>query len=209
MFKSLSSPIIALIVSFLMVNYTYAQEKSTILVLGDSLSAAYGMPVEQGWVNLLAITLKQQGNKINLINASITGDTSDGGARRLPTLLQKHAPDIVIIELGGNDGLRGFDLSHTERQLAAMVEQVQKAGVEPLLVEIMLPPNYGKRYTQAFQNIYSRIAERYQITLIPSFLPAIASDPKLMQADGVHPAASAQPQISQHILPYINQALAH
>ncbi|GAA5218037.1 arylesterase [Corallincola platygyrae] len=202
-----------LIVLVWLPGYTHAQEKTTIMVVGDSLSAAYGMAMQQGWVHLMSEALtnpkdNQNVNKVDVVNASITGDTSDGGLRRLPALLSKHSPEIVIIELGGNDGLRGFDLAHTERQLSQMIELSQQAGATPLLVEIMLPPNYGRRYTQAFQSIYPRLADKYKITLVPSFLPAVAEDPQLMQADGIHPSAEAQPIISSHMLPYVQAALA-
>ncbi|RCU52856.1 MULTISPECIES: arylesterase [Corallincola] len=210
MFNAVSSRISAffLILIFALPAYTYAQEKSTIIVLGDSLSAAYGMSIEQGWVHLLSDRLIAEGNKTSVVNASITGDTSDGGLRRLPDLLTKHQPDVVIIELGGNDGLRGFDLQHTEQQLAQLITASKAAGATPLLVEILLPPNYGKRYTAAFQAIYHRLAETHQITLVPSFLPAVAENPALMQADGIHPAADAQPIIATHMLPFIKQVIA-
>lgn len=161
-------------------------------MLGDSLSAGYGVPLEQGWVALLQDRLDAEGYEYRVVNASITGDTTSGGLRRLPRALAIHRPDIVIIELGGNDGLRGTPLQVTRENLRRMIELCRERGAQVVLAGIQLPPNYGARYTEAFARIYRELAEEYDAELIPFFMEGVALDPQMMQADGIHPNAAAQ-----------------
>jgi len=171
----------------------------TLLVLGDSLSAAYGIQTEQGWVTLLEKQLLQSGKVDKVINASISGETTDGGLRSLPGLLKKHSPAVVIIELGANDGLRGFPINIIERNLARLVELAQHYQSKVLLVGMHIPPNYGKRYANAFHQLYPKIAEQYNTALLPFMLKDIAIHPKLMQEDKLHPKAEAQESIKELI----------
>ncbi|MFT7185288.1 MAG: acyl-CoA thioesterase-1 [Pseudohongiellaceae bacterium] len=171
----------------------------TILILGDSLSAAYGIPIEQSWVTLLAQIIEKQFYNTNtnyqVHNASISGETTDGGLRSLPALLKKYQPKVVIIELGANDGLRGFPLKTIEQNLATLIELAQAQNSKVLLTGIHIPPNYGQRYATAFHNTYGRLAERYHTALVPFLLEGIATQPSLMQADRLHPKAEAQESI--------------
>lgn len=174
-----------------------------LLVLGDSLSAAYGMPVEQGWVALLSQRL--QPLSIDIINASISGETSSGGKNRLPTLLKEHQPNWVILELGANDALRGQSLRSLKQNLATIIEQSQQIGADVLLLGIRLPTNYGPAYDQALTQLYQDLANRYQLLFDPFFLAELALDPKWIQADRLHPNAQAQPKILQRLWPKIQQ----
>jgi len=173
--------------------------QQTILILGDSLSAAYGIPIEQSWVTLLSQTLEKQFSKTNynyqVRNASISGETTDGGLRSLPALLKKYQPKIVIIELGANDGLRGFPLKTIEQNLSSLIELSQANHAKVLLTGIHIPPNYGQRYATAFHNTFSRLAKRYQTALVPFLLEGIATNSSLMQEDRLHPRAEAQASI--------------
>lgn len=166
-----------------------------LVVVGDSLSAAYNMPENQGWVSLLADRLAEQAPHWQVINASISGDTSANGLNRLPFLLRQHQPQLVLIELGGNDGLRGLPTARIEQQLERMILLTQEANAQPLLIGIQIPPNYGPRYSEEFRQVFSRLAERYQLPFVPFLLEGIADQPHLMQADGIHPTAEAQPHI--------------
>jgi acyl-CoA thioesterase-1 len=170
--------------------------KKTLLVLGDSLSAGYGIAQGKNWTDLLQQKWHQNNKKIQLINASISGDTTANGRHRLPLALQKFQPTIVLIELGANDGLRGLSLKHIKRNLKTLIQSSLNANATVLLMEIMIPPNYGKKYTQAFTQIYTDLAIQYDITLLPFFLQDIAFHPELMQADGLHPNEQAQPKIA-------------
>jgi len=180
----------------------------TIMVLGDSLSSGYGLELSQGWVSLLQQRLEQAGYPHRVVNASISGDTSRGGLARLPAALASHQPDIVILELGGNDGLRGLSLEALAQNLAAMIERSQQAGARVALAEIRIPPNYGPRYTKKFQALYGELAERYQLPLIPFLLDGVADNNGLMQADGVHPRAEAQPRILDNVWPVLAPLLS-
>lgn len=162
---------------------------STILVLGDSLSAAYGIPYSAGWAQQLQVKLKA---RFDLVNASISGETTDGGLRALPKLLEQHQPSFVIIELGANDGLRGFPLSVIEQNLMRMVTLSKDAGAEVLLIGNHIPPNYGPAYANAFFEIFARVARRTDSALVPFMLEGVATRPELMQDDGLHPKAEAQ-----------------
>jgi acyl-CoA thioesterase-1 len=182
--------------------------ENTILVLGDSISAAYGMPSNQGWVALLNEYLLQHSDVSHLlVNASISGETTAGALKRLPKLLSKHQPHIVIIELGGNDGLRGFPILTLRKNLSQLITLSQTSNAKVLLTEMRIPPNYGPRYTQQFFNSYALLSEKYDITLVPFLLSDIATNPKLMQEDGIHPTAQAQQKILVNLLPYLQQLL--
>jgi acyl-CoA thioesterase-1 len=167
-----------------------------VLVLGDSLSAAYGMDLEQGWVALWADSLDES---TEVINASISGETTTGGLTRLPTLLAKHKPLLVVIELGGNDGLRGYPLPRMRANLEQMIQLSVRAGARVALIPMQIPPNYGPAYTRQFSAIYSELAERFGVVLTPFFLEDVALKPELMQRDGIHPTAEAQPMMLEAI----------
>ncbi|GGW62514.1 arylesterase [Alishewanella tabrizica] len=179
--------IILVIVLFLFSQNVLAQK---LMILGDSLSAAYGLQESQGWPALLA-----KKTELTLINASISGETTSGGLARLPALLKQHQPDWVLIELGGNDGLRGFNPTLIENQLQQMITLVKQHNAVPLLMQIRIPPNYGPRYVERFTDIYPKLAKQEQVTLWPFFMDEIAVNPDLMMQDGIHPNAQAQPII--------------
>ncbi|WP_084632619.1 arylesterase [Shewanella waksmanii] len=174
-----------------------------ILILGDSLGASYGVSPEQGWVNLLQQKMPQH----TFINGSVSGETSAGGLRRLPALLESTSPKLVLVELGGNDGLRGFPPKQLKENLTKIIQLSQKQGAKVLLSEVMVPPNYGPRYAKQFSAVYSELADEFQVTLIPFFMEPIAIDPNLMQRDGIHPNADAQPIITEFVYPWISKAL--
>ena len=181
--------------------------QNTVLVLGDSLSAAYGVPSETAWVELLRDRIENQDLNWTVVNASISGETTDGGLRRLPGLLETHDPNIVIIELGGNDGLRGFPPNVIESNLANMIEQVRDTGATPLLVGMQIPPNYGQRYTTMFADIFPTLSDRYNTVLVPFFLDGIYDQDGLMQGDGIHPTEEAQPRLLENIWPKLEPLL--
>ena len=168
-----------------------------ILLVGDSIGAGYGVPEQANWVTLLEQQIAPQ----RIVNASISGDTSSGAKARLPALLKHYQPDIVIIEIGGNDGLRGQPVALLEKNLKAMIEQSRKAGAEVLLLGMHIPPNYGEQYTEAFHQTYHKVANSLSVPLLPFLLEGIALDPTLMQADRIHPNTKAQPLIVQNVLP--------
>jgi acyl-CoA thioesterase I len=171
----------------------------TILVMGDSLSAAYELRSEQGWVALLSQRLQAQGYGYEVVNASVSGETSAGGLQRLPRALEKHHPGLVILELGANDGLRGLPIADTKENLMKMVQLAQAAGARVVLVGIRIPPNYGPRYTNEFAEIYAAIAKQYHLPLVPFLLDKVALDPSLMQADGLHPNAGGEPLVLETV----------
>jgi acyl-CoA thioesterase I len=181
---------------------------STILVFGDSLSAAYGLRPEQGWVALLAQRLQAQGYGDPIINASVSGETSSGGLERLPRALQLHQPKIVILELGANDGLRGLPVATTRDNLDKMVRLAQADGARLLLIGIRMPPNYGPRYTEQFAAVFPELAATYHLPLVPFMLEKVALNPALMQQDGMHPNAAGQPLILDTIWPYLKPLLS-
>jgi acyl-CoA thioesterase-1 len=170
-----------------------------ILVVGDSLSAAYGIPVEQGWVSLLQQRLDSAGYPYRIVNASISGDTTANARARLDQALASHKPSVVLLELGGNDGLRGLSLVEMKNNLAAMISSARAAGAQVLLIGIQLPPNYGPRYTERFQAIYPELAREHETALLPSLLDGIATEQNLMREDGIHPNISAQPLIRDRV----------
>jgi acyl-CoA thioesterase-1 len=166
-----------------------------ILVVGDSLSAAYGIASDEGWVALLARRLREQGYGEGVVNASVSGDTSRGAAGRLPDLLARHAPAIVIIEIGGNDGLRGLPLDQLRGNIERMIDAAEAGGARVLLLGMRIPPNYGPRYAEEFHALYEELARQHDASLVPFLLDGVAMDPQLMQEDGIHPRAAAQPLI--------------
>lgn len=179
----------------------------TLLVVGDSISAAFGLDSSQGWVHLLEKRLVEQGYPHRVVNASLSGDTSAGGVARLPGLLAEHRPSLVIVELGGNDGLRGQSPAQLQQNLAAMVEQAQQAGAKVLILGMQLPPNYGVRYTTAFARVFSQVAQEQQVPLVPFFLQGVGGVPGMMQYDGIHPAAQAQPILLENLWPSLKPLL--
>lgn len=179
----------------------------TVLVVGDSISAAFGLDTRQGWVALLEKRLIEQGFDHQVVNASISGDTSAGGAARLPALLTEHQPELVIIELGGNDGLRGQPPVQLQQNLAAMVEQSQKVGAKVLILGMQLPPNYGVRYTTAFAAVFPKVATETGAELVPFVLEGIGGVPSMMQRDGIHPAAEAQTRLLDNVWPMLKPML--
>jgi acyl-CoA thioesterase-1 len=184
-----------------------AASDRSILVLGDSLSAAYGIKPAQGWVALLQKRLQDQGYGQRVVNASVSGETSSGGLQRLPRALQLHKPGIVIIELGSNDGLRGLPLSVTRDNLTKMVAAAKKAGAEVVLVGMQMPPNYGVRYTAEFAALFRELATRNGLALVPFLLESVALNDKLMQADGLHPNVNGQPIILDNVWPHLEPLL--
>lgn len=172
---------------------------NNLLIVGDSISAAFGLDTEQGWVQLLKNRLKEQGYSHQVHNASVSGDTTSGGLARLPKLLAEHQPKVVIIELGGNDGLRGQPLGQVQQNLSRMTELAQQAGAQVLLLGMQLPPNYGPRYTQGFAALYPKIAAEYEAALVPFFLEGVGGVLGMMQGDGVHPSAQAQPILLENV----------
>ncbi|MGM0569864.1 arylesterase [Marinobacter sp.] len=185
-----------------------AANANTILVMGDSLSAAYGVETDTAWVNLLRERLDEQDREQwQVVNASISGETTDGGARRLPALLDRHQPDIVIIELGGNDGLRGFQPPVIRDNLSAMIEASQEAGARVLLVGMQIPPNYGASYTRLFTEMFPDLSDQYDTALVPFFLDGIYNGDGLMQDDGIHPTSEAQPRLLENVWPHLQPLL--
>jgi acyl-CoA thioesterase-1 len=170
-----------------------AADAKAIVILGDSLSAAYGMELSQAWPSLLQQRLEQNGHSYRVFNSSIAGDTTQGGLARLPRLLHQHRPRIVILELGGNDGLRGLPIDVTRRNLASMIEQSQGIGAMVVLAGIRIPPNYGLTYTEKFNGIFTSLEEQYAVLLIPFLMQGVALDDTLMMEDGIHPNIRAQP----------------
>ncbi|MDX1572516.1 MAG: arylesterase [Methylophaga sp.] len=181
-------------------------DSKTILVMGDSLSAAYGIDNDAGWVSLLRQKLNNENTDWQLVNASISGETTDGGLRRLPDLLSEHQPEVVIIALGGNDGLRGFQPPAIKQRLADMI-RLSQAKADVLLLGIEIPPNYGAAYTNAFRDIYSSLAREYDTALLPFMLDNVYDGEGMMQADGLHPTALAQPKILNNIWPLLSPLL--
>ena len=176
---------------------------SSILVLGDSISAGYGMNVDDGWVNLMNQTLRQRELAYRMVNASISGETTVGGLKRLPDLLQEHEPSIVVIELGGNDGLRGYPTTKIMDNLLTITELVKAAGAQPVIITMRIPPNYGPRYTRAFEQVFADAADQSKATLVPFLFEELAVDAQMMQDDGIHPTAKAQPLLVEGFLPYL------
>lgn len=181
-----------------------------ILIVGDSLSAEYGLARGTGWVTLLEQRLQQQGPAAQVVNASISGETTSGGRSRLPALLQQHRPQMVVIELGSNDALRGMPLKYTEENLRVMLQAAKDSGARSMLVGMQMPPNYGASYTQAFSELFARVAKDTQSPLVPFLLKGVADAPNanaLMQADRLHPRAEAQPILLGNVWPQLQTLL--
>ena len=178
-----------------------------ILVFGDSLGAGYGLEADKGWVTLLQQRLRKQAYPQEVINASISGETTSGGLARLPAALDQHKPAIVLIELGGNDGLRGLPAKNLRENLVAMLALSRKAGARPVLFEIRMPPNYGAVYTAAFQKAFHEAAKTAKAPLVPFFLAAIVDKPGMFQADDIHPTAAAQALLLDAVWPTLKPLL--
>ncbi len=190
----------------LIIHPLHAKDK-TLLILGDSLSAAYGIPIESGWVALLEQRLAQQDYAFTVVNASISGETTLGARTRLPSILERQQPDITIIELGGNDGLRGFTFNEIENNLTAIISLLKQSHSRILLVPMQLPPNYGQTYNQKFRKIYERLSRQDDVWLSQFILQDIAINQRLMQADGIHPVAEAQTLMLENIWPDLQAML--
>jgi len=175
--------------------------QACVLVLGDSISAGYGLGTGEGWVDRLGAHL----DDCAIVNASISGETSEGGKARLPQLLQTHQPAVLVLELGGNDGLRGFPLAVTRSNLRVMIDRAQSAGTRVLLLGMRIPPNYGARYAEGFHALYAELAQATGAALVPFLLDGIATNPDLMQQDGIHPTAEAQALIVENVLPELQR----
>jgi len=190
-------------------NTVFAANKTpaSILVLGDSLSGAWGINTDEGWVALLQQKISKQGFDYKVINASVSGDTTRTGLSRIEAALQQHKPTIVIVALGGNDGLRGLAFSEIENSLASIIQRCQKEDAQVLLSAVRLPPNYGPVYIEQFAALYSRLSERYKVPLVPRMLDQVAENRELMQEDGIHPKAEAQSQIMQNVWLGLEQML--
>lgn len=191
MFRLLSLAIIVV--------FAFPANASKLLILGDSLSAGYQMPIEKAWPTLLPDVLSQKGKSIDVINASISGDTTGNGIARLPQLLTQHQPDYVLIELGANDGLRGFPPQMIQKNLARLIDMVRVSDSTPLLMQIRVLPNYGKRYTNAFADLYPKLAKQQDVPLLPFFLEGLITKPEWMMKDGLHPKSEAQPWIAEFV----------
>ncbi|RDC53172.1 arylesterase [Acinetobacter sp. RIT592] len=180
----------------------------TIMILGDSLSAGYGIQPQQGWVHLLQKRLEQQYPKQHkVVNASVSGETTSGALARLPKLLQTHRPDLVVIELGGNDGLRGQPPQMIQKNLTSLIQQSQKAKAKVIVFGMKMPPNYGQAYSKAFENNYKVVSQQYKVKLLPFFMQGVAGNKTLMQKDLIHPNAKAQTILLNNAYPYIKGAL--
>jgi len=182
-------------------------EAKTILVIGDSISAGYGIQRDQGWVALLEARVATLKPPHQVVNASISGDTTGGALARLPRTLEIHMPDVVVIELGGNDALRGYPVDLIEQNLDAMVTIAKNAGATVVVLGMEIPPNYGARYTQAFHAVYADVATRTGVPLVPFLLDGVATNAALMQADGIHPTAAAQPRLLDNVWPTLKALL--
>jgi acyl-CoA thioesterase-1 len=179
----------------------------TILVVGDSLSAEYGLRRGTGWVDLLAARLREEKLPFDVANASISGETTAGGRTRIASLLERHRPEVVVIELGGNDALRGLDLGTTEANLREMVRAARGAGARPLLLGMMLPPNYGRSYSERFRDLYPKVARAEKAALVPFFLDGVADRLEYFQPDRIHPNERAQPRLLDNVWPTLRKLL--
>ena len=178
-----------------------------ILVLGDSLSAGYGVKVDATWVALLQRRLAAQGYGYRVVNASVSGETTGGARARLPRALELHKPSILVLELGGNDGLRGLPVKQVRGNFESIIEQARNAGAQVVLVGMRMPPNYGAEYADSFHALYGELAQKYRLPLVDFFLDGVALDDNLMQADGIHPSAAAQPKLLDNLWPALAKVL--
>lgn len=189
---------------------TWAAEPGPLLVLGDSLSAEYGLARGTGWVALLQKRLQESQKNVPLVNASVSGETTSGGRSRLPALLKQHKPSVVVIELGGNDALRGLPLQSTQGNLDAMVRAARDAGAKVLLVGMQVPPNYGNSYTRQFEQLFAKVAQEQKVPVVPFLLAGIgdaADSAQWFQADRIHPTAKAQPRMLDNVWPQLSKLL--
>lgn len=198
---------ILLLIVCLVSSVAAAADRPAILVLGDSLSAGYGIPVERGWVAGLQRRLDAEGYEYRLVNASVSGETTTGGLERLPRALATHKPAIVLIALGGNDGLRGLPVKELEANLDSMIQLSQTAGARVLLAGMRIPSNYGPQYTERFFAVYAALAARRNAALVPFFLEGVALNPDLFQPDGIHPGIEAQPILLDNVWPALEPLL--
>jgi acyl-CoA thioesterase-1 len=203
-FNSINIKQALVLVVLLMASINTASANQKILVWGDSLSAAYGIPVDRGWVNLMRNKL---GDKIDITNGSISGETTQGGLTRLPRALKKVKPDFIILELGANDGLRGISPAVTKSNLNNMIKLAQKANVKVMLLGMKIPPNYGVAYSQKFEQVFKDLAKQYALPFIPFFLEKVIVDLTLLQEDELHPTAEAQPIILLSVYPVVRELL--
>ena len=204
-FKKRISSYLVLLALCLSPTWVFAK---TVMVLGDSISAGYGIEPQQAWVNLLQKRLDQQYPKQHkVVNASVSGETTSGALARLPKLLQTHKPNVVVIELGGNDGLRGQPPQMIQKNLAQLIQQSQKANATVVVLGMKMPPNYGTAYSKAFENNYKVVSQQYKVKLLPFFLEGVAGNNSLMQKDLVHPNGKAQPILLNLAYPYTKGAL--
>ena len=180
----------------------------SVLVFGDSLSAGYGIDVDQSWPALLQSRLAEEGYEHRVVNASISGETTEGGATRIVNALDEFSPDLVILELGGNDGLRGFPPTRIRENMTRIIEQTRATGASIVLLGIRIPPNYGPRYTRMFEDVYRELANEFDVPWIEFFMDGVALNDELMQDDGIHPTAEAQPILLNNAWPIISGALA-
>lgn len=206
--SSLSKQVLKFVVFWVFAVFTFTalpaySASKTVLVLGDSLSAEYGLARGKGWVTLLEQRLQQKNMPATVINASISGDTTSGGKARLSTLLEKHHPDVVIIELGGNDALRGLSLKASEDNFKAMIDMVKTQHSKVLLAGMRIPPNYGPDYSERFFSMYGKLAKANKIALVPFLLEGIAEKENLFQPDRIHPIAEAHPTILNNVWPHL------
>jgi acyl-CoA thioesterase-1 len=184
----------------LLLTLSFAVHSKTLLVLGDSLSAGYNMSIEQSWPSLLPGVISQEHNQtIDVVNGSVSGDTTGNGLAKLPSLIEQHKPDYVLVELGANDGLRGFQPNLVKDNLNEIITLSQSSGAKVFLMQIKIPPNYGKRYTQIFENIYPTLAQSKEVTLVPFFLEHVIQRTEWMMDDGLHPKPQAQPWIAEFV----------
>ena len=188
-------------------SWAAADENLTLLIYGDSLSASYGIEQEQGWVNLLKIKLLSEKLPVDVVNGSVSGETTTGGLARLPAMLNSYEPELLILELGGNDGLRGLPLELMHENLASMIDLAKANGAEVILTGIQIPPNYGPRYTAPFFDTYAALAEQKSLPLVPFLIEGIPQQPELMQNDGIHPRAEAQLMILDNVWPILEPQL--
>jgi acyl-CoA thioesterase-1 len=204
----LKSSVVSLcLISFVAWPVTVFAANPKILIYGDSLSAAYGIPQQQGWATLLKNKLKQENLRFDVVNASISGETTSGGLSRLARILEQTKPQTIIIELGANDGLRGLPVKNMHDNLDAMIQLSKKSGAKVLLIGMRIPPNYGPKYTEEFSRTYVKLAKQHKIQLIPFMLENVAAKPDLIQQDGLHPNALGQPLILNNIWPELQRLL--
>ena len=188
-----------ILILFLTFSYSITAETKKLLILGDSISAGYGLKESENWVQLLDISLRLSGNELKIINSSISGDTTIGGLSRIEKDLEIHKPNYVLVELGGNDALRGYPINKIKSNLLKIINAAFKAKANPIIMQIKIPPNYGKNYLAAFESIYSEIAEEKNIPLLTFLLEKVALDKSLMQLDGIHPNQKAQQIIANQV----------